>query len=171
MQSETTTINMHETRNAGRSSYIPNTPPRGFNKSFHTNTVIPPESIPAIAPALLTLFQKSENKIIGPNVAPNPDHANETTSKITLFSFHAIAIPTAVITRSIILESFITCLSVASFLIIPSKRFFETAEAAMRRYESEELIVAARIPAITTPARSGWKRSCARCANTFSAPL
>ncbi len=32
-------------------------------------------------------------------------------------------------------------------------------------------MVAARIPAMITPARSGWKRSCARLAKTFSAPL
>ena len=39
----------------------------------------------------------------------------------------------------------------------------------MSRYESEELIVAARIPAITNPAISGGSRFVDRRINTFSA--
>ena len=77
---------MHDTKNAGRSSYTPNNPPIGFKISFHMNTIIPPESMPAIAPSLVVLFQNNENMVIGPNVAPNPAQANDTIVKITLFS-------------------------------------------------------------------------------------
>ena len=47
--------------------------------------------------------------------------------------------------------------------------FLENADAAISRYESEELIVAARIPAITSPARIGGRRLVASKINTFSA--
>ena len=46
--------------------------------------VTAPENIPAIAPHLLQRFQKSAKSIIGPNVAPKPAHAKETTRKIEL---------------------------------------------------------------------------------------
>ena len=41
---------------------------------------------------------------------------------------------------------------------MPWNMFFDTEEAAISRYESEELIVAARIPAITKPAIMGGKK-------------
>ena len=90
-------------------------PPRGLSTRFQTNTMIPPESIPAMAPARLIRFQKSENRITGPKVAPNPAHAKETMEKMTLFSSHAMIIPTRAIKSSMILEICMTFLSSALF--------------------------------------------------------
>ena len=45
------------------------------------------------------------------------------------------------------------------------------AEAAINRYESEELIVAARIPAMTTPARIAGSKDSESTIKTFSAEL
>ena len=53
---------------------------------------------------------------------------------------------------------------------MPWNMFLETDDAAIRRYESEELMVAARIPAITKPASRGGSRLLDRTINTFSAP-
>ena len=78
-----------------------------------------PLNIPAIAPGLLMRFQKSDNNISGPKVAPNPAQAKDTIWKITLFSSNAITIPTAARTKRVIRDTIITCLSVASFLQIP----------------------------------------------------
>ena len=89
--------------------------------------------MPAIAPGLLTLFQKREKRMMGPKVAPKPDHAKETTSNITLFSSQAITMPNTVMSRRTALETCIICLSVAFFLITLPKIFLETAEAAISR--------------------------------------
>ena len=49
------------------------------------STVAVPESMPAIAPNLLVRRQYSEQSISGPNEAPKPAHAYETTWKIDEF--------------------------------------------------------------------------------------
>ena len=90
-------------------------------------------SIPAIAPARVVRFQNSENSIIGPNVAPKPAHAKETTLKMTLSSSQAIAMPISAITIKMMRDTHITCLSEAPFLNTPSYRFFENAEEAINR--------------------------------------
>lgn len=94
-------------------------PPRGLISKFHTNTVTPPLNIPAIAPALVTLFQNRENKIIGPKVAPNPAQAKDTTVKMTLFSSIAIIMAIIDMRIRVTLDIYSTCLSEASFFIIP----------------------------------------------------
>ena len=130
---ETTTISIEEKMNAGRSSYIPNTPPIGAIRNFQINTIELPPSIPAMAPAMLVLFQKREKSISGPKVAPKPAQAKDTMVNITLFSSRAIRAAMTAISARVILETHITCLSVASFLIIPWKIFFDTEEDAIRR--------------------------------------
>ena len=69
----------------------------------------------------------------GPKVAPKPAHAKDTTWKITLFSSNAMTMAMAVMINRVILETSMTCLSVAFFLITPWNTFFANAEAAMRR--------------------------------------
>lgn len=96
-----------------------NIPPKGRISKFHTNTIQPPEIMPVIAAILVTLFQNKEKSMMGPNVAPKPAQAKETTLNITLFSSKAIIIATSATIRRVILETIKTCLSVASFLIIP----------------------------------------------------
>ena len=108
-----------ENINAGRSSYIANTPPRVLITNFHINTIAAPPTIPAIAPALLIRFQNKENSISGPKVAPKPAHAKDTILNITLFSSNAINTAITAIARSAILDIVITCLSLASFFTIP----------------------------------------------------
>ena len=71
---------------------------------IHTNTIPAPPSIPAIAPALVVLFQNKLKSISGPNVAPNPAQAKLTIVNITLFSSSAIMIATIAIRSSVSLE-------------------------------------------------------------------
>ena len=137
-------------RNAGSSSYIPNIPPSGFRSNFHINTVAPPAIIPAIAPALVVFSQNSEKSMIGPNVAPNPAQAKDTTLNMTLFSSSAINIATKDMQRSVILVTRSTALSSASLLISPWYMFLDKEEADNNRYESAELMIAANMPASTT---------------------
>ena len=101
--------------------------------SFQTNTIIPPLSIPAIAPAFVVRFQKSEKSISGPKVAPKPAQAKETSLKITLFSLSARIIAIMAIAPRVILVAHITALSLAFLFITPLKIFFAKAEAAIRR--------------------------------------
>ena len=112
---------------------MPNTPPKGLSSSFHTNTEMPPESIPAMAPARFTRFQNREKRMMGPKVAPKPDQAKETTSKMMLFSSQAMAMPTTAMAMRTMREMRMICLSVASFFTTPPKRFLATAEVAMSR--------------------------------------
>ena len=88
---------------------------------------------------------------------------------MTLFSSSAITIPIAEMTSRVIRDMVITCLSDASFLNMPWKMFLENAEAAISRYESDELMVAARMPAITVPASSGGSRRVESRMKMFSA--
>ena len=150
---------------------MPKTPPIGFNNNFHMNTMPPPLSMPAIAPALVTRFQNKENSIIGPKVAPKPAQAKETTMNITLFSSMAMIMEQIAIIIKVILVQYRTVLSEASFLNIPWKMFLEKADAAISKYESEELIVAAKIPAITIPAIKGMKKLVESRMKIFSAEL
>lgn len=165
------TIAIQDSTNAGNSSYIPNMPPMGLIRNFHMNTMLPPVSIPAIAPALVVLFQKSDKIMSGPNVAPKPAHAKDTTWNITLRSSKAIIMPNRDIARSVIRDIIIICLSVASLLIIPLKISRDSADEAMSRYESDELIVAARIPDMITPASSGGSSPVDITIKIFSAEL
>ena len=64
--------------NAGSNSYIENIPPSLDIPYFHTNIIIPPDIIPAVIPYLLAFFQNNAHNTTGPNVAPNPAHANDT---------------------------------------------------------------------------------------------
>ena len=54
-------------------------PPRGLISSFQMKTMALPAIMPAPAPARDVRFQNSANSMTGPNVAPNPAQANETT--------------------------------------------------------------------------------------------
>ena len=133
VRSETTTISIVENMNAGSSSYIANTPPSLLITSFQRKTIPAPPTMPAIAPALVVLFQNKEKSMIGPKVAPKPAHAKETILNITLSLSRAITAAIIVITTRVILETHKTCLSEAVFLKIPWKIFFDTDEAAIRR--------------------------------------
>ena len=95
------------------------------DQQVQINTVAAPESIPAMAPARVVRFQKSENSSSGPKVAPKPAQAKDTMVKITLFSSSAMMIPMAATTRSVMREMTMTCLSVASFLKIPGRYFWK----------------------------------------------
>ena len=92
-----------------------------------------PPTIPAIAPALVVLFQKREKSMMGPNVAPKPAQAKETILKITLSLSSAITAAIIAIMQRVIRETHRTCLSEASFLKIPWKMFLDTDDAAIRR--------------------------------------
>ena len=112
---------------------MPNTPPKGLSASFQRNTITPPVTIPATAPAWVVRFQNREKSMMGPNTAPKPAQAKETMVKMTLFSSMAMITPTTAISSRMIRLMVITCLSEASFLRMPLKMFRETAEAAISR--------------------------------------
>ena len=43
-----------------------NTPPKGLISRFQMKTMLPPVTMPAMAPDLVTRFQKSEKSMMGP---------------------------------------------------------------------------------------------------------
>ena len=94
-----------DNKNPGTISYKLNIPPKATPSLLQIITLTPPVIIPAIAPFLVVLFQKSENNTIGPNVAPNPAHANETIVNTELSGSLAIIAATTAITNSVILAT------------------------------------------------------------------
>ena len=91
----------------------------GFTRLCHAKTDAAPTSIPAIPPCSVVRFQYRENSTRGPNDAPNPAHAYDTTWKIDEFSSSAITIPKIKMTTSVNRATIMTCASVASFFISP----------------------------------------------------
>ena len=130
---DTTTMRRVENMKAGSSSYIANTPPSLLITSFQRNTMPAPPTMLAIAPALVVLFQKREKSMMGPKVAPKPAQAKETILKITLSLSSAMTAAITAITQRVILETHITCLSVAFFLNTPWNMFLETEDAAISK--------------------------------------
>ena len=124
---------------------------------FQTNTITPPETIPAMAPALVVRFQNSANSTSGPNAAPKPAHAKDTTRKMELSSSSAM--------KTAITEMMMTdarAISIAFFwesftLKKEMKISCEAEEDAAKSCESAVDIVAARIPERITPATSAGK--------------
>ena len=53
-------------------------------------TARPPDIIPAIAPGLFVRFQNRDNTTSGPNAAPKPAHALDTSPMMELFGFSAM---------------------------------------------------------------------------------
>ena len=72
------------------------------------STVAVPDSMPAIAPYLLARRQYSEASISGPNEAPRPAHAYETTWKIEEFWSNATTMPKTNMTSSVMRATIIT---------------------------------------------------------------
>lgn len=66
---------------------MPHRPPSGLSTSFQKNTM------PPMAPARVVRFRNREKSTSGPNVAPKPAHANDTSVKMMLFSSSAMSIP------------------------------------------------------------------------------
>ena len=73
--------------------------------------------------------------------------------------------------RSVILVTRSTALSSASLLISPWYMFLDKEEADNNRYESAELMIAANMPASTTPANKEIKNSVDISINMFSDEL
>ena len=53
-------------------------------------TASAPVTIPATAPGKLVLFQYKDITTNGPNAAPKPAHALDTSPMTVLFGFHAM---------------------------------------------------------------------------------
>ena len=64
-----------------------------FSSIFHAKTITAPPIIPAIAPYLFILFQNTDVITTGPNEAPSPAHAFETSPKTELSGSNAIITP------------------------------------------------------------------------------
>lgn len=138
--------------NAGSNSYIENIPPSLDIPYFHTNIIIPPDIIPAVIPYLLAFFQNNAHNTTGPNVAPNPAHANDTISNTELSGFDARIIEITDIITTVILATFIDVFLDILIWNTSVSIFCEILEAAASNCESAVDIVAARIPANITPA-------------------
>ena len=59
-------------------------------KFFHSTTVAPPSTIPASAPARVVRLTNSAANITGPNAAPNPAQAYDTSPNTDEFGSRAI---------------------------------------------------------------------------------
>ena len=120
---------------------------------FHTKIITAPTAMPAIAPFLLERLQKSDRSMTGPKVAPKPAHAKDTIWNTELFGSDAKMTAMIAMMRTVLLASFI---AVFSLIFICRKSliiFCEKLDEAARSCESDVDIVAASIPARTTPAR------------------
>ena len=69
-------------------------PPRGRTPYFQTNTITPPEIMPARAPWRLLRFQNRAKSITGPKAAPKPAQAKDTMVNTELSGFQASRIAT-----------------------------------------------------------------------------
>ena len=69
------------------------TPPSLAMQNFHTKTITPPASLPAMAPCFVVRFQNREKSISGPKEAPKPAQAKETMRNTELSGFQARRIP------------------------------------------------------------------------------
>ena len=132
-------------------------PPSGRTKYFQTNTITPPDTMPASAPGKFVRFQKSEKSITGPNAAPNPAHANDTMVNTELFGFHAMATATRAMDSTVSLAARMDCFVSIFTLNTSCSKFCETPDAAVRSCESAVDIVHAKIPANTSPATRAAK--------------
>ena len=122
--------------------------------NFQINTIAPPVTMPAKAPGKFVRFQNRANRITGPNAAPKPAQANETMSNTEESGFSASSAPITATTITVPRATHITSFSLAFLWMIPLKKFCATLEEAARSWESAVDMVAARIPASTTPANS-----------------
>ena len=94
----------------------------------------------------------------GPKVAPKPAHAKLTTRNTELFGFHARISATSAMPKTV-RRAYFMLVSLSSFF--PPKswtRSWETEELAASSWESAVLMVAARMPAMMTPAISAKKK-------------
>ena len=106
--------------------------------------------------------------MIGPNDAPRPAHAYETTSNTELLGSSAITNAIAAITTIEIFETSKTCFSVASFLIRRLKMSVAKDDDATKSCESAVDIIAARIADNIMPATTGGKSFLTTSINTCS---
>ncbi len=136
---------------------MPHTPPKGLMRNFHTKIIMPPDTIPAIAPYLLERFQKRAASITGPNAAPKPAHANDTIPNTELLGSQAITTPRIAITISTDLAISMDCFSERLILNTPLRKFSDILEDAARSCESDVDMVHARMPAKMIPATSAAK--------------
>ena len=128
--------------------------------NFQKKIIAPPLTIPAIAPTLFVLLIKRAQRMIGPNAAPKPAHANETILKTELPGSLARKIAITEITTTEILARTIDFFAESLTLKVSCTRFCEILEAAfdqlvdLSSYAVD--IVEARIPArIMPPVKAG----------------
>ena len=129
-----------------------------------------PVSMPAMAPDLVVRFQYRLKSVSGPNEAPRPAQAYETTLKMIESSLQATAMPKSRTQASVMRLTMSTWLSVASFLKTPRKMFSATDEPVISRYDEALDIEAARMPETTRPQRKPGSMTCDRKMKMLSAP-
>ena len=152
VQRLTIAIKTRPTRNAGSSSYMPNTPPMGLIRYFQIKTVAPPDTMPEIAPGRVVRFQNREQITSGPKAAPKPAHANETMPNTELSGLRAIIIPRIAMPTTVRRAASMLFFSGILRWNASRSMFSDTLEAAARSWESAVDIVLARIPARIRPA-------------------
>ena len=135
-------------------------PPIGAMRYFQMKTTAPPVIMPASAPCLFARFQKSEKSITGPNAAPKPAHANETTRNTELLGAHASTMPIRAMPMTVARAANIV---VRWFIFMPNEccmRSCDTLDAAAKSCESAVDIVAARMPERMMPAMTASSTPC-----------
>ena len=112
----------------------------------------PPVIMPAMAPARLERFQNRERSMTGPNAAPKPAQAKETTRNTELSGFHASTRPTSAMPMTVSLATSSDFFSLSRMPRNSTAMSCETLDAAASSWESAVDMVAARMPARITPA-------------------
>ena len=120
-------------------------PPSLLMTRFHTNTITPPDTIPATAAVWVVRFQNREKSITGPKVAPKPAQAKLTMLKITLSSSRAMTIPTRATASSVTRLTRITCLSVAVFIGLVGRTLFPDALLTASSAENVFILLATNL--------------------------
>src|SRR5690625_2455322 len=131
-------------------------------------TVIAPTIIPESATAAVIFLPYKVNKMIGPNEAPNPAHANDTSFNNVAFFAKARNSETMDNKSTASLTIHTYHLSDASDLITALYKSSTKAEEVTINCEEIVLITAAKIAASMIPAINGWKIICPSSINTAS---
>ena len=139
---------------------VPNTPPSGLMRYFHTKTIRPPQSIPASAPCQLQCFQNRAHSTTAPKAPPKPAHAKLTMPNTLELGSRASTTPTTLMQMMVRRAANRLCFSVSFMWPNSCRMFWDTLEAAASIWLSAVDMVAARMPARIRPARMAASTPC-----------
>ena len=127
---------------------------------FQTKTIRPPQSIPARAPCQLQRFQNRAQRTTAPKEPPKPAHAKLTMPKTLESGSRASTTPTTLTQMMVRRAAKRLCFSLSLRWPNSCKMFWDTLDAAASIWLSAVDIVAARMPARMSPARTAASTPC-----------